>query len=333
MEIMANRLEGKVALITGGARGQGAAEARLFAKEGAKVVMADILDEEGEKLEAELSELGAECFYTHLDVSDSENWEKAVETVVARFGKIDILVNNAGIIDDTLIVRMKDENWKPVIDTNCKTSSLVVPPNVSIGFWLASTVTFPTVCSALVVMANKEYFIEKQGNFGNLLTGDPASAPRYIEARLTPLAKEALFNSELTEYIDSYDGRNKEPVVLPSKLPVSILFGAEGIAVGMSTRILPHNLNEVIKAQIAFLKNRPFKLLPDFFNGGLLDAGQYEDGNGKVRVRARIEITDEKILTVESTGALKPEQIVLEGVEEVSRRVVEFKDMINNIEE
>ena len=155
-----------------------------------------------------------------------------------------------------------------------------------------------SIGSALVVMANKEYFIEKQGNFGNLLTGDPASAPRYIEARLTPLAKEALFNSELTEYIDSYDGRNKEPVVLPSKLPVSILFGAEGIAVGMSTRILPHNLNEVIKAQIAFLKNRPFKLLPDFFNGGLLDAGQYEDGNGKVRVRARIELTDEKILTV-----------------------------------
>ena len=114
------RLEGKVALITGGARGQGAAEARLFAKEGAKVVMADILDEEGEKLEAELSELGAECFYTHLDVSDSENWEKAVETVVARFGKIDILVNNAGIAvwgtnDDTT-----EEIWDTVMDVNAK---------------------------------------------------------------------------------------------------------------------------------------------------------------------------------------------------------------------
>ena len=114
------RLEGKVALITGGARGQGAAEARLFAKEGAKVVMADILDEEGEKLEAELSKLGAECFYTHLDVSDSENWEKAVETVVARFGKIDILVNNAGIAvwgtnDDTT-----EEIWDTVMDVNAK---------------------------------------------------------------------------------------------------------------------------------------------------------------------------------------------------------------------
>ena len=155
-----------------------------------------------------------------------------------------------------------------------------------------------SIGSALVVMANKEYFIDKQGNFGNALTGDPASAPRYIEARLTPLAKETLFNSELTEYTDSYDGRNKEPVVLPCKLPVSLLFGAEGIAVGMSTRILPHNFNEVIDAQIAFLKNQTFKLLPDFLSGGILDVGQYEEGNGKVLVRARIDVTDDKILTV-----------------------------------
>jgi len=155
-----------------------------------------------------------------------------------------------------------------------------------------------SIGSALVVIANKEYFIDKQGNFGNALTGNPASAPRYIEARLTPLAKETLFNSELTEYTDSYDGRNKEPVVLPCKLPVSLLFGAEGIAVGMSTRILPHNFNEVIDAQIAFLKNQPFKLLPDFLSGGILDVGQYEEGNGKVLVRARIDVTDDKILTV-----------------------------------
>jgi len=152
--------------------------------------------------------------------------------------------------------------------------------------------------SALVVMANKEYVIEKQGNFGNLLTGDPASASRYIEARLTPLAKETLFYKELTEYADSYDGRNKEPMVLPCKLPLSLLFGAEGIAVGMSTRILPHNFNEIIDAQIAVLQNKSFKLRPDFLSGGLLDASEYEDGNGKVRVRAKIEITDDKLLTV-----------------------------------
>ncbi len=155
-----------------------------------------------------------------------------------------------------------------------------------------------SIGSALVVMANKEYLIEKQGNFGNLLTGDPASASRYIEARLTPLAKENLFNSELTEYADSYDGRNKEPVVLPCKLPLSLLFGAEGIAVGMSTRILPHNINEIIEAQIAFLNNKPFNLLPDFPSGGMLDAREYADGNGKVQVRAKIDITDEKLLTV-----------------------------------
>ena len=155
-----------------------------------------------------------------------------------------------------------------------------------------------SIGSALIVMANKEYFIDKQGKFGNLLTGDPASAPRYIEARLTPLAKEVLFNSELTQFSDSYDGRNQEPVVLPSKLPVSLLFGAEGIAVGMSTRILPHNFNEVLDAQIAFLKKESFRLFPDFMNGGLLDTEHYEDGNGKVRVRARIDVIDEKILTV-----------------------------------
>ena len=152
--------------------------------------------------------------------------------------------------------------------------------------------------SALVVMANKEYVIEKQGNFGNPLTGDPASASRYIEARLTPLAKENLFNSELTEYADSYDGRNKEPVVLPCKLPLSLLFGAEGIAVGMSTKILPHNINEIFDAQIAFLRNKSFKLLPDFYSGGLLDAREYEDGNGKIQVRAKIDINDDKLLTI-----------------------------------
>lgn len=155
-----------------------------------------------------------------------------------------------------------------------------------------------SIGSALIVMANKEYFIEKQGNFGNLLTGDPASAPRYIEARLTPLAKEVLFNSELTEYTDSYDGRNKEPIILPCKIPVSLLYGAEGIAVGMSTKILPHNFNEVIDAQISYLKNENFSLFPDFINGGFLDISEYEDGIGKVRVRARIDISEEKILTI-----------------------------------
>ncbi|MBF0278218.1 MAG: DNA topoisomerase IV subunit A [SAR324 cluster bacterium] len=155
-----------------------------------------------------------------------------------------------------------------------------------------------SIGAALVVMANKEYFIEKQGNFGNLLTGDPASAPRYIEARLTPLAKEVLFNPELTEMEDSYDGRNQEPLVLPCKIPNILLLGSEGIAVGMATSILPHNFNEVLKAQIAFLKEEPFELFPDFLTGGQMDVSQYQDGNGKVKVRACIEVVDEKTVLI-----------------------------------
>lgn len=155
-----------------------------------------------------------------------------------------------------------------------------------------------SIGSALVVIANKEYFIEKQGNFGNLFTGDPASASRYIEARLTPLAKEVLFNPEITAFVENYDGRSQEPITLPCKIPAVLLLGAEGIAVGMSTRILPHNFNEVLDTQIALLQGREFQLFPDFPTGGLMDASLYEDGNGKVRVRSQIEQVDDKTLVV-----------------------------------
>ena len=155
-----------------------------------------------------------------------------------------------------------------------------------------------SIGSALVVIANKEYFIEKQGNFGNLFTGDPASASRYIEARLTPLAKGVLFNPEITEFVENYDGRSQEPVALPCKIPAVLLLGAEGIAVGMSTRILPHNFNEVLDAQIALLQGEEHQLFPDFPTGGLMDASLYEDGNGKVRVRSQIDQVDEKTLVI-----------------------------------
>ncbi|MAE15920.1 MAG: DNA topoisomerase IV [Deltaproteobacteria bacterium] len=155
-----------------------------------------------------------------------------------------------------------------------------------------------SIGSALVVIANKEYFIEKQGNFGNLFTGDPASASRYIEARLTPLAKEVLFNPEITAFVENYDGRSQEPITLPCKIPAVLLLGAEGIAVGMSTRILPHNFNEVLDTQIALLQGGEFQLFPDFPTGGLMDASLYEDGNGKVRVRSQIEQVDDKTLVV-----------------------------------
>ncbi|HCQ03337.1 MAG TPA: DNA topoisomerase IV subunit A, partial [Candidatus Latescibacteria bacterium] len=116
-------------------------------------------------------------------------------------------------------------------------------------------------------MANKDLFIDKQGNYGSILTGDQASAARYIECRLTPLAKETLHNPQITEYIDSYDGRNKEPVAFPAKIPVLLSMGAEGIASSMATRILPHNLIELMEAQIACLKGEPFLVLPDFPTG------------------------------------------------------------------
>jgi len=152
--------------------------------------------------------------------------------------------------------------------------------------------------AALVNIAQKDYLIDRQGNFGNLLTGDPASAARYIECRLSDLARETLFNPEITEYVDSYDGRNREPVVLASKLPLLLLSGTDGIAVGLSTKMLPHNFTELLEAQIAILKGQDFEIFPDFPQGGLLDAAHYLRGTGKVRVRARVEVKDPKTLVI-----------------------------------
>lgn len=152
--------------------------------------------------------------------------------------------------------------------------------------------------AALVHMAQKDYLIERQGNFGNILTGDPASAARYIECRLSDLARETLFHPEITAYVDSYDGRNREPVVLPARIPLLLMSGTDGIAVGLATKILPHNFSELLKAQIAILKGESFEIYPDFPQGGLLDVSQYQRGKGKVRVRARIEIKDAKTLVI-----------------------------------
>ena len=147
-----------------------------------------------------------------------------------------------------------------------------------------------SIGDALVVLANKEFFIERQGNFGNLLTGHRAAAPRYIECRLTDLALDAMFHPALTDFVPSYDGRNEEPVVL--------MMGTEGIAVGMATKILPHNLVEIWKAQIAILKKKSFELFPDFQQGGLMDVSEYEDGSGKVELRAKIEARDRKTVVI-----------------------------------
>jgi topoisomerase-4 subunit A len=155
-----------------------------------------------------------------------------------------------------------------------------------------------SIGDALVVLANKRYLIEGQGNFGNIYTGDPAAAPRYIECRLTELARTELFNDEITEFVPSYDGRNKEPVAFPSKLPLTLMLGNEGIAVGLSSKILPHNFPELLEAQIAILKKQSFKCLPDFATGGLMDARDYQDGKGSVKVRAKIKEKDESTVVI-----------------------------------
>jgi topoisomerase-4 subunit A len=155
-----------------------------------------------------------------------------------------------------------------------------------------------SIGDALVVLANKEYFIERQGNFGNLFTGDRASAPRYIECRITPLAKDVFYNPKLTQWTDSYDGRNKEPVLFPAKIPVVLVIGAEGIAVGMSTYILPHNMIEVLEAEKLCLQGKKFQLFPDFQTGGLIDCSDYQDGNGKVLVRAKLDTSDPKRIVI-----------------------------------
>ena len=157
-----------------------------------------------------------------------------------------------------------------------------------------------SIYAALVTLAQKELLIDTQGNWGNPLTGDSAAAARYIEARLTPFAREVVFAPHLTEYQLSYDGRNQEPVLLPVRFPLLLATGAEGIAVGMTTRILPHNFLELLEAQKAWLRNEEFTLYPDFLSGGFADVSHYNDGaqGSRVRVRARVETGAGKTLVI-----------------------------------
>ena len=167
-----------------------------------------------------------------------------------------------------------------------------------------------SIGGALVVLANKEYYIDKQGNFGNILTGDQASAARYIECRLTPLASEVLYNNDITEFVDSYDGRNKEPITLPVKIPALLMQGAEGIAVGMATKIMPHNFNELLNAQIAYLNKEDFIVYPDFLQGGLMDVSDYDYGNGKIILRAKIEREGRKLIIREVPATTTTESLI-----------------------
>jgi topoisomerase-4 subunit A len=157
-----------------------------------------------------------------------------------------------------------------------------------------------SIGDALVQLGQKDLLIDMQGNWGNTLTGDSAAAPRYIEARLSKFALEVVFNPKTTEWQSSYDGRNKEPVFLPVKFPLLLAQGGEGIAVGLSCKMLPHNFNELIDASVAYLRGRSFNLKPDFPTGGMADVENYNNGlrGGKVRVRARIRKEDNKTLVI-----------------------------------
>src|SRR5215204_7452902 len=157
-----------------------------------------------------------------------------------------------------------------------------------------------SIGAALVGIGQRAFLIEPQGNFGNTLTGDEAAAPRYIEARLTNFAKDVLFNPKTTTWQLSYDGRNKEPVTLPAKFPIVLLDGAEGIAVGLATKILPHNFNDLCRAAINHLQGKSFRIYPDFPTGGVADFSEYNDGErgGKVKVRAQIEVRSKYLLAI-----------------------------------
>ena len=163
---------------------------------------------------------------------------------------------------------------------------------------------------ALVVLANKEYYITRQGNFGNILTGSPAAAGRYIECSLSPLGHEVLFNNDITEFVDTYDGRGVEPVTLPAKVPSLLMLGSDGIAVGMATKIMPHNFNELLEAEIAVLRGEEFELYPDFQQGGLMDVREYNDGNGKITLRAKIEIVGRDLIIREIPATTSTETLV-----------------------
>ncbi len=157
-----------------------------------------------------------------------------------------------------------------------------------------------SIGDALVQLGQKDLLVDCQGNWGNILTGDGAAAPRYIEARLTKFALEVVFNPKTTEWKLSYDGRNKEPVTLPVKFPLLLTQGVEGIAVGLSSKILPHNFNEICDAAVHYLRGEEFRIYPDFLTGGSIDVSKYNDGErgGSVKIRARINKLDNKTLVI-----------------------------------
>ncbi|MGA1868949.1 MAG: DNA topoisomerase IV subunit A [bacterium] len=187
-----------------------------------------------------------------------------------------------------------------------------------------------SIFAALVNLANKDYFIEKQGNFGNIYTGDAPAAARYIECRLTSLAKEVLFNKDITRFVDSYDGRKREPLFLPSKIPLLLLIGTEGIAVGLATKILPHNFAELLNCQIMLLQNKKFEFYPDLPQGGLMDVSEYDQGNGKVKIRALIEIKQPRSLIIREIPYGSTTESLISSIDSAAKRGKIKISQINN---
>lgn len=173
-----------------------------------------------------------------------------------------------------------------------------------------------SIGDALVQLGQKDILVDCQGNWGNILTGDGAAAPRYIEARLSKFALEVVFNNKTTEWKSSYDGRNKEPITLPVKFPLLLAQGVEGIAVGLSSKILPHNFNELCDAAMNYLRGEEFKLYPDFQTGGSIDVSKYNDGErgGSVKVRAKIDKVDNKTLVIREIPYGRTTSTVIESI-------------------
>lgn len=173
-----------------------------------------------------------------------------------------------------------------------------------------------SICDALVQLGQKDLLVDTQGNWGNILTGDGAAASRYIEARLSEFALETVYDPKVTDWTTSYDGRKKEPITLPVKFPLLLDMGAEGIAVGLSCKIMPHNFNEIIDAAVSYLHGEPFQLYPDFPTGGYIDVSNYRDGErgGSVRVRTKIEKRDNKTLVVRDLPYGKTTSTLIESI-------------------
>ncbi|MBQ4471605.1 MAG: DNA topoisomerase IV subunit A [Kiritimatiellae bacterium] len=183
-----------------------------------------------------------------------------------------------------------------------------------------------SIGDAIVVLANKlwgegkGYLIDGQGNYGSLYTGMPHAATRYIECRLTELARKEVFNKKTTTFVPNYDGRKEEPVYLPAKIPLLLMMGADGIAVGLSTAILPHNFIELLEAEIAIIQKKPFELYPDFQLGGIMDVSEYQDGLGKVKVRAKIEKADKNRLVITELPWGETTDSIAESIEDAIKK-------------